>query len=256
MSDVGHSVDAGRDARGGPGRAERPAREPFIGLEDGRTVVAGEVRRSLVDNLTTRRSRCTRIRTTADGGTGRRCSPTWRQVARAHGRTMLDAEGAWAYDAGPEGRGARPRSSCTAARYRFGLGDVHRVLHLPVDRRPARRAGRRGCGAPRGVHDPLWVGRGARRHGREPCRPDRPLMVEAPTGDLSGSRRTPTSTRSAAPRRSRQAGAHGVHQRRPGRRRDVVAYSNLATTSTAPRTRSSGARWSAVRTAGTGSVSR
>ena len=54
-------------------------------------------------------------------------------VAVAHGRSTLNADAAWAYDAPGDGAGTPNADFLTRHGFAFSLGDVKRVLDLPVD---------------------------------------------------------------------------------------------------------------------------
>ena len=237
----------------------RPARKTlYAGVEDGRVVVAASSRRRYIDNLDhAHAAASTPIPTTGGAGTGRPCSPTWSRWPRGHGRTVLDAEARLAVRRRRRtARAPRRPSSCTRRGYRFGLGDVHRVLDLPVDDGAARRAGRRGGAAPRGVHAPVVGRAGARRHRRE-------LRRARGAADGRGAHRRPRAR--ARERRRRCPAAHArssrasqgrttYNTRRPGRRRRGGGLLQpRRSRPTTPTTPSSGARWSAAPTAATGS---
>jgi len=207
------------------------ARDQFIGLEGGRTVVAGEVRRSLVDNLTHAQIQVYTHPDHSRLGHGSAMLAHVEEVARAHGRTILDAEGAWAYDAGPEGRGSAPAEFLTRHGYRFGLGDVHRVLPLPVadDLLESLAADAAGHHAAYTIRS--WVDAAPDDVVESLAALIAQLMVEAPTGDLQ---REPENADVDAFRRSEEITLKQGRTVYTSAALDadgtVVAYSNLATT--------------------------
>ena len=257
---AGHSVDARRDSRGGAGRGERPGPRPVHrprGRPDG-----GRGRGPPLARRQPRRTRRSR------------CTPHPDHRRRGHGSAMLAhvRAGRREHTAGPcstpRARGrttrrrrravaARPRSSSRGTDTGSGSATSTGCSPLPVADGLLESAGRRG-GA-----DTTRRTRSAR--GSDAVPDDvveslaalvAQLMVEAPTGDLragAGERRR----RRVPPRRGdhSQAGAHGVQQRRPGRRRRPWWRTpTWRPRSTTRATRSSGARWCAAPTAGTGSV--
>lgn len=61
--------------------------------------------------------------------------------AVAAGRTVLDGEVGWPYDLGPDGDGVPGAEFCRHHGFALALGDVQRVLDLPVDRALLDRLG-------------------------------------------------------------------------------------------------------------------
>lgn len=207
------------------------ARDQFIGLEGGRTVVAGEVRRSLVDHLTHAQIQVYTHPDHSRRGHGSAMLAHVEEVARAHGRTVLGAEGAWAYDAGPDGRGSAPAEFLTRHGYRFGLGDVHRVLPLPVADELLESLAADAAEHHAAYTILSWVDAAPDDVVESLAALIARLMVEAPTGDLQ---REPENPDAEAYRRSEEL------TRKQGRTvytsaaldadGTVVGYSNLATT--------------------------
>lgn len=161
----------------------------FAGIEDGRTVVvSGQIGMSLRDHLTQADVAVFVHPDHRRRGHGTRMLQHLETVARGHGRTVLNAEAAWPYDAPADGTGTPAAEFLTRNGFRFGLGDVMRTLDLPVSDELLRRLAGEAA-----LHHPAyelrsWVGRV----------PDElevgwadlvsGLMVEAPVGDMERER--------------------------------------------------------------------
>ncbi len=152
-------------------------------------------------------------------------------VAREHGRSLLSTEAHWPYDGGPSGAGHDGPEFLAARGFRLGLGDVHRVLGVPVEER--RLAELEAEAAP---HHPAytlraWIGPVPEELLVSWARLWATLATEAPTGELE---LEPESTDPSVVREEEELVA------RQGRTKvncvaldadgQVVAYTDIATT--------------------------
>ena len=105
-------------------------------------------------------------------------------VARGHGRTVVDSEANWPYDAPPDGAGTPGAEFCRAHGFTFGIGDVMRSLDLPVD--PALLDRLAADAAPHHAAYELrsFVGPVPDELAEGWARLEASLEVEAPTGEL------------------------------------------------------------------------
>ena len=156
----------------------------YAGLVSGRVVATGMVMTPLLDNT----DRAELLVHTVPGarrrGHGTAMLARLEAVARERGRSVLVGESSWPYAAGPDGAGEPGREFARRTGFDLALGDVKRVLRLPV---------------PDGVLDAL-AAEAAERHAGHELRswvgpvPDELLegwarlsslvITEAPTGDL------------------------------------------------------------------------
>ena len=156
----------------------------FSGRVGGEVVCAGWIRTPLRDNL----DRADLSVHTAPDHTRRGYAAAMlahlEGVARERGRTVLIGAAGWPYDLGPDGAGSPGRALARRAGYELALGDVKRVLRLPVAagvledlaaEAAARHAGHeiRSWAGP--VPDDLLAGW---------ARLDALVETEAPSGDL------------------------------------------------------------------------
>ncbi|GAA2136422.1 GNAT family N-acetyltransferase [Nocardioides koreensis] len=207
----------------------------FRGLRDGRVVVVGQVSTPLLDNLDS-----ATLAVHVHPGSQRRGLATQmvqrlEVEARERGRALLNAESVWSHEAGSEGAGEPGPEFARASGYELGLGDVKRVLELPV---PAGLLD--GLAAEAAPHHAAYTLRSFAGPVPEDlvdgwARLTSTLMTEAPTGELE---REPESADPAVVREDEALLA------RQGRRKyntvaldargDVVAYSDVATTEHEP----------------------
>jgi GNAT superfamily N-acetyltransferase len=113
-------------------RTARRRTDGFAGLLDGRTVAAGFVAMSVLDNLDAAVVGVHVHPEVRRRGHGSVLLAAVEAGARDRGRTLLDAEATWSYDAGPDGAGTPGAEFARARGYRLGLSDVKRTLALPV----------------------------------------------------------------------------------------------------------------------------
>lgn len=151
---------------------------------DAGVVAAGWMRTPLLDNLDRAELTVHVLPEHRRRGHGSALLAHLEQVARDRGRTILGTEVAYPYAAGPSGAGVPGVEMARARGYAFGLGDVQRLLRLPVagdvlDRLAADAAPHHAAYTLRSwtgpVPDELLVGWAELTSS---------LMTEAPTGEL------------------------------------------------------------------------
>lgn len=205
--------------------------ELWGGLDDGLLVASGYYELPRRDN---RDHACIAVHVHPDHrrrGHGSALLAALTERARAAGRTLLDGEVGWAYDAGPAGAGVPGVAFLLRHGWSNALGDVMRVLDLPVagsllDRLAAEAAPHHAAYTLHSFVGPVpddLVDGWAALAGQ--------LVVEAPTGDLQ----LEAEDLDAALVRTREETV-----RRQGRTKystvaldadgAVVAYTDLATT--------------------------
>ncbi|NPC97484.1 GNAT family N-acetyltransferase [Nocardioides sp. zg-DK7169] len=104
----------------------------WAGRVDGRTVAAGWVQLPLLDNLERAELSVQVVPAARRRGHGTAMLAHLEQVAREEGRTVLGAEATYDYDAGPDGAGESGPEFARARGFDLVLGDVQRILDLPV----------------------------------------------------------------------------------------------------------------------------
>lgn len=109
-------------------------------------------------------------------------------AVRAQGRTVLSGEAAWAYELGSGGEGSPGLEFALARGYRLGLGDVLRVLRLPVEEGLLAELAADAARYHSAYSLRSWVGPipDDLVHGWAEL--SSTLMTEAPTGDLERER--------------------------------------------------------------------
>lgn len=110
----------------------------WSGWVDGQVVVTGYLRLPLLDNL---RQAEVDVHTLPDRrrrGYGTAMLEHLVSEARGQGRDLLTAEAAYPYASPADGAGHPSADFLTRRGFRFGLGDVQRVLDLPADEGPLR----------------------------------------------------------------------------------------------------------------------
>lgn len=111
----------------------RAAYGAWSGVVDGDVVAAGWMRTSLLDNLERAEVSVHVLPAHRRRGHGRALAAHLERAARERGRSVLVGEASFAYDAGPAGTGEDGPEFARATGYDLALGDVQRVLRLPVD---------------------------------------------------------------------------------------------------------------------------
>lgn len=114
-----------------PGR--RRAEQAWAGLEGGEVVVAGHLATPLLDNLDSAAVEVSTLPSARRRGHGSAVLEVLEQEAQRLGRTRLDAETGFPYDAGSAGSGVPGVAFARRHGYTLGLSDVQRELRLPVD---------------------------------------------------------------------------------------------------------------------------
>ena len=104
----------------------------YAGVVAGRVVTSGFVRLPLLDNTETAELMVHVVPDARRRGHGSAMLAHLEQVARDHGRSVLQAESFWPYDGGADGAGEPGPSFAAARGFTLALGDVKRVLRLPV----------------------------------------------------------------------------------------------------------------------------
>ena len=207
----------------------------FAGLRDGRVVAVGQLSTPSLDNTDSATLAVHVHPALRRRGLATQILDRLEQEARERGRALLNAETVWSHQAGPEGAGEPGPEFARASGFELGLGDVKRVLTLPVavellDELAAEVAPHHAAYTLRSFAGPVpddlvdgWA------------RLTSTLMTEAPTGELE---REPESADPAVVREDEALLA------RQGRRKyntvaldpsgAVVAYSDIATTEHEP----------------------
>ena len=203
----------------------------WAGRLDGRTIAAGWTQLPLLDNLERCELSVQVVPAARRRGYGTALLAHLEEVARAEGRPVLGAEATYDYDAGPDGAGQPGPEFARARGYALVLGDVQRILDLPVpadllDRLAAEAAPHHAAYTLRSwvgpVPEELLVGWADLTSS---------LMTEAPMGELEIERES-ASTEAVRDAEALQAlqGRTKFNTVALDARGEVVAYSDLATT--------------------------
>ena len=104
----------------------------FAGTVDGEVVCAGQIGMPMLDNVETATVAVDTLPDRRGCGHGTAMLEHLVDLARCAGRTRLFAETSYPYDSARDGRGEAGPDFLTARGFVFALGDVHRVLDLPV----------------------------------------------------------------------------------------------------------------------------
>jgi GNAT superfamily N-acetyltransferase len=105
----------------------------FAGVVDGRVVTSGWIQTPLLDNTELAMVMVHTVPEARRRGHGRAMLEHLETVARERRRTVVVGESAWAYGLGPDGAGEPGREFARATGFVLALGDVKRVLDLPVE---------------------------------------------------------------------------------------------------------------------------
>lgn len=156
----------------------------YAGLVDGVVVVSGEVATPLLDNLEHAEVEVFTHPEHRRRGYGDAMLAHLEAVARDRDRTLLAANSAWPLDAPVDGAGTAGGEFLTARGYKFGLGDVQRMLPLPVADQLLDELAAEA--APRHTAYTLtsWVGAVPDEIAQSWIDLSATLMTEAPTGDI------------------------------------------------------------------------
>lgn len=104
----------------------------WVGLLDGRVIAAGWLDTPLLDNLDSADLSVHVVPDARRRGHGTALARRMEQEAHERGRSLFRSDAAWPYAAGYEGDGDAGREFARSLGYRLALGDVKRVLRLPV----------------------------------------------------------------------------------------------------------------------------
>ena len=203
----------------------------WAGRVAGRTVAAGWIQVPLLDNLERCELSVQVVPAARRHGHGTALLAHLEEMARAEGRRVLGAESTYDYDAGPDGAGQAGPEFARARGYALVLGDVQRILDLPVpvdvlDRLADEAAPHHAAYTLRSwvgpVPDDLLVGWAELTSS---------LMTEAPMGELEVERES-ASTEAVRDAEAVQAlqGRTKYNTVALDAAGEVVAYSDLATT--------------------------
>ena len=203
----------------------------WSGLLDGEVVAVGRLRLSRLDNLERAEVDVHTAPAHRRRGHGTAMLERVEAVAREHRRSVLVAETVWPYDAGPEGRGQPGPAFARERGYHLALGDVKRLLTLPVDARTLDTLASEAAERHEGYTLRSWVGPVPDELVEGWARLVSSLAVEAPSGDLE------VEAESADPAAVRDDEAVLARQGRTKYNTvaldaggDVVAYTDIATT--------------------------
>lgn len=203
----------------------------FLGEAQGAAVAVGHVQLRLLDNLASAEVLAHTDPAHRRQGHASAMLASLEETARAEGRTLLTSDTAWAHELGPSGAGSAGLEFALAHGYTLGLGDVMRVLRLPVadallDDLAAQAAPHHSSYELRS-----WVGPVPDDLLQGWAELTTTLMTEAPLGEME---REPEAVDLAALREGEELG------RRQGRTKlntvaldaagTVVAYTDIATT--------------------------
>jgi GNAT superfamily N-acetyltransferase len=209
----------------------------YVGTVDGAPVAVGLLRTSLLDNLQSAEVDVQVLPEWRRRGFGLAMLARLEAEAKARGRTLLNAEPVWSYDAGPDGARSAGAEFARAGGYALGISDVKRALPMPVadallDELAAEAAPHHAAYTLRS-----FVGRVPDELGEGWVQLSASLMTEAPIGEME---REPEAPDVAAMRESE---ANSVLQ---GRTKfntvaldpagEVVAYTDIAASLHDPRT--------------------
>lgn len=203
----------------------------FSGVVGDRVVSSGFLRLPLLDNIESAELMVHVVPAARRRGYGSLMLAHLEQVARDHGRSVLQAEASWPYDGDPEGVGEPGPSFAAASGFVLGLGDVKRVLRLPVADRLLDELADEAARHHAGYALRSWAGPVPDELAAGWARLTSILVTEAPTGEMA---RAPESAEVAV---LREAEANLARQGRAKYNTvafdpagEVVAYSDIATT--------------------------
>jgi GNAT superfamily N-acetyltransferase len=203
----------------------------YAGVVDGRVVTSGFLRLPLLDNTDAAELMVHVVPDARRRGHGSAMLAHLEQVAGEHGRTVFQAESSWPYDAGHDGAGEPGPSFAAARGYALALGDVKRVLHLPVPAELLDALAAEAAERHEGFTLRSWAGPVPDELAESWVRLTSTLGIEAPTGEMHRE----AETADVAVLREAEA-----NQAEQGRTKyntvaldaagEVVAYTDVATT--------------------------
>lgn len=161
----------------------------YAGIDDGRTVVAaGQIGMTLTHTTSQADVQVFVHPVHRRRGHGSRMMEHLEQVARGHGRAVLNSEASWAYDAPADGTGTAGAEFLRSHGFAFGIGDVMRSVDLPVDAELLDRLAAEAAPHHAAYELRSWVGRVPAELEVGWADLVSGLMVEAPTGDMERER--------------------------------------------------------------------
>ena len=203
----------------------------FVGRVGAEAVAVGQLSTPLLDNLSSGTVAVHVDPARWRRGLGSAMLARLEAEAGARGRTVVHAEGAWPWAAGPHGRGEVAPGFARGRGFALGLSDVKRVLGLPVDAALLDELAAEAAPHHAAYRVRSWEGPVPDELLDGWARLSSTLITEAPTGEIE---REPESADPAVVRESERLLA------RQGRRKyntvaldehgDVVAYTDVATT--------------------------
>jgi GNAT superfamily N-acetyltransferase len=165
-------------------RTGRRRVDGFVGKLDGTVVASGFLMTPLLDNLDSADVAVHVAPQLRRRGHGSAVLAHLEREARDRGRTLLNAEATWGYDAGPGGTGQPGPEFARARGFTLGLGDVTRELALPVDDRLLAELAAEAASHHAGYTLRSWVGPVPDDLAEGWVRLTATLMTEAPTGEM------------------------------------------------------------------------
>lgn len=155
----------------------------YVGHAGGRAVVAGAVVLPLLENLDSATISAEVHPDHRRRGHGSAMLAHVEARALAHGRTVVDHFIDWPESHGPEGEGWPGREFALARGYRMNLGDVQRMLTLPVADEVLDRLAAEAAERHEGYRVTSWVGAVPEQLALGWETLSSSLVTEAPTGD-------------------------------------------------------------------------
>jgi RimJ/RimL family protein N-acetyltransferase len=211
--------------------SERYRKSGWSGVLDGRVVTVGLLREPLRDNPERAEVAVHTAPDVRRRGYGAAMLAHLEEVTGERGRTILVGEASWRYDAGPAGAGETGPEFAAAQGYTLALGDVKRVLQLPVADGTLHELAAEAAAAHADYTLLSFVGPVPEALVLSWATLVSSLMTEAPTGDLD------VEPEAADPALVRETEALVEKQGRTKYNTvaldaagDVVAYTDLATT--------------------------
>lgn len=156
----------------------------YAGRIDGRTVVAGWLQLPLLDNLDRAELSVHVLPGHRRRGLGTAMLAHLEQRVRERGRSVAGGEASWPFEAGSSGAGESGPEFAAASGYELALGDVQRVLRLPVDEQLLARLADQAAPHHAAYTLRSWAGRVPDELLQGWVELSSSLMTEAPTGDL------------------------------------------------------------------------
>ncbi|MDX6360040.1 MAG: hypothetical protein QOH37_3094 [Nocardioidaceae bacterium] len=172
-----------------PGRRRRLL--GFAGLVDGDVVASGALSLPQLDNRNTGVVMVDVDPPARRQGYGAAMLAHLEALAAADGRTLLNTDTFYPYDAPANGSGHPNADFATRHGYVFGLGDVHRRLAMPADGTLLERLAAEASPHHAAYRILGWRGRIPEEHLAEFARINASLMTEAPSGEVEREAESP-----------------------------------------------------------------